>query len=700
MGRITEVDVRSDENNLAHRTRDIDRECLIVRRGQPFSITVQSSEPLPPKHYMELVLYVGKQDKTVIKVQRESGTGGSWWFVQQGVQDEILLTLHSPADAIIGQYSLVMQVMSPEGHIKEKTDTIKFHVLFNPWCKDDEVYLPDECQLQEYILNENGVIYMGSTVAIGKRYWSYGQFEDYVMDICLEILDNSNEALKNYQKDNESRRDPVYISRIICAMINSNDDRGVLTGLWKEPYIDGISPCHWTGSVPILQKWSKSGAKPVKYGQCWVFAAVACTVLRCLGIPTRVITNFNSAHDVDKNLSIDVFYDENLRRIDSDMKDSSWNFHCWVESWMRRSDLPNGNGGWQVLDPTPQERSNGIYCCGPCPVAAIIEGNLSVKYDAPFIFAEVNADIVDWIVRKDGRREKVTVDERSVGKYISTKSVWGDHREDVTKNYKYPEGSTQERAAYGNAEKGFQFSIITGRAPVRLPGLNDKSTGLKNLELSITHTKPMFGTDFDITIEVKNDGGKDVNAQLTVLALGMTYNSIHQGECKRQKVSISLQAGRVHRQVLRLRYDDYVRCVSEQSLIGVKAFLEIPGEKPIMKSANIPLSKPELLVQLPGKAVLFEQLTSIISFTNPLSVPLKGGIFTVEGAGLLTVTEVLVKEDIAPGQTVSVTIPFYPARTGVRQILVDFDSDRLKDVKGVAPVVVRKPYIPVINKCF
>lgn len=37
------------------------------------------------------------------------------------------------------------------------------------------------------------------------------------------------------------------------------------------------------------------------------------------------------------------------------------NFHVWVEGWMRRLDL-GGDGkfdGWQVLDPTPQERSDG-----------------------------------------------------------------------------------------------------------------------------------------------------------------------------------------------------------------------------------------------------------------------------------------------------------------------------------------------------
>lgn len=28
---------------------------------------------------------------------------------------------------------------------------------------------------------------------------------------------------------------------------------------------------------------------------------------------------------------------------------------------MRRDDLPKGNDGWQVLDPTPQELSDGAF---------------------------------------------------------------------------------------------------------------------------------------------------------------------------------------------------------------------------------------------------------------------------------------------------------------------------------------------------
>lgn len=39
-----------------------------------------------------------------------------------------------------------------------------------------------------------------------------------------------------------------------------------------------------------------------------------------------------------------------------------------------------------------------VYCCGPAPVKAILNGETALKYDIPFVFAEVNADCVDWLV--------------------------------------------------------------------------------------------------------------------------------------------------------------------------------------------------------------------------------------------------------------------------------------------------------------
>lgn len=45
-------------------------------------------------------------------------------------------------------------------------------------------------------------------------------------------------------------------------------------GQWHD-FSNGVHPGSWISSADILRQWAESG--PVRYGQCWVFAAVACT---------------------------------------------------------------------------------------------------------------------------------------------------------------------------------------------------------------------------------------------------------------------------------------------------------------------------------------------------------------------------------------------------------------------------------------
>lgn len=103
----------------------------------------------------------------------------------------------------------------------------------------------------------------------------------------------------------------------------------------------------------------------------------------------------------------------------------------------------------------------GVFCCGPAPVRAIKEGDLQLKYDIPFVFAEVNADVVYWVVRGDGTHKKSTHCS-IVGKNISTKSVGRDSREDITHNYKYPEGT-----AGSGARGALWWGLLGNRAGKR-----------------------------------------------------------------------------------------------------------------------------------------------------------------------------------------------------------------------------------------
>ena len=42
----------------------------------------------------------------------------------------------------------------------------------------------------------------------------------------------------------------------------------------------------------------------------------------------------------------------------------------------------------------------GIFQCGPASVEAVKNGHVSHLYDAKFVFAEVNADSIEWEVEE------------------------------------------------------------------------------------------------------------------------------------------------------------------------------------------------------------------------------------------------------------------------------------------------------------
>ncbi len=190
-------------------------------------------------------------------------------------------------------------------------------VLFNAWSEEDTVYLEDPEWREEYVLNTRGRLY------IGDRYgtaWNLGLYHPDTFRAVLYILETISKL------SFEKKRDPVEVVREMSAIVNVQDDNGVLVGRWDGDYMDGKDPSFWQGSMPILQQFYQSGGVPVKYGQCWVFSGVFLTVLKVLGIPSRSVTNFNSAHDTNRNRTIDEYYDEDGERIDylSSGEDSIW----------------------------------------------------------------------------------------------------------------------------------------------------------------------------------------------------------------------------------------------------------------------------------------------------------------------------------------------------------------------------------------
>uniref|UniRef100_A0A3Q3X005 Protein-glutamine gamma-glutamyltransferase 2 n=1 Tax=Mola mola TaxID=94237 RepID=A0A3Q3X005_MOLML len=409
----------------SHHTDLYGEECLIVRRGQPFNIILHlkpgNGEFSPEETSLMFTVETGPlpQEESDTKVSfgiRESTLDTEWSAsaTNDPSRNTISVTINSSPNAPIGLYSLTLD---QEG---QNISLGQFILLFNAWCPRDAVYMRSETKRQEYVLARHGQIYRGTYKRINGTPWNFGQFDKGVLDICLMILDSNPKFVSDASKDSSSRRSPIYVTRVLSAMV------GVSVGpLWAP--VSGMCG----------QRLLRYTRKP---SEAVVMTCGSPPVARALGIPCRVVTNFESAHDADASLMIENV-DGNLITILLSFFRFPRNFHVWVESWMTRPDLDSDFDGWQVSDPTPQETSEGVFCCGPAPVLAIHEGELTKKYDAPFIFAEVNADVVDMVRLPNGQLVKFGGSTKSVGRFISTKAVGSDDRRDITHQYKYPEGT-------------------------------------------------------------------------------------------------------------------------------------------------------------------------------------------------------------------------------------------------------------------
>ncbi|CAG5862428.1 unnamed protein product [Menidia menidia] len=670
---------KSGVNRREHHTDLYQSDSLIIRRGQNFQMWITLSRPLDPStDELHLDLKTGllpavSKGTHVIIPLVENLEDGRWEAaVTEQDGKRMKLSVNSPPTAVIGRYQLTVETSCANGQaISTHDPNNDIYMLFNPWCEDDSVFLDSEDERREYILNDVGRIYYGTEHQIGVRTWNYGQFDKDILAACIFILQKSGTP-------NSGLGDPVNLVRIISAMINSPDDLGVLEGNWSGNYSLGTSPTVWSGSVEILQEYYKKNGTPVKYGQCWVFAGVVTTVLRCLGIPTRTVTNFSSAHDTDISLTTDVYFDENLEPIEYLNADSIWNFHVWNDSWMARPDLPPGNGGWQAVDATPQETSQGTYRCGPAPVSAVRNGQVYLKYDCPFVFAEVNSDKIYWQKKVDGTFSQIYSEKKIVGHSISTKAVGSEERSDITHLYKHPEGSEQERIAVETA-----CSYGSKAEAYSSPTAEDVS-----MEVIMDGEGPKMGRDAELTIKLKNGSNKQRNVSLHSQLAVMYYTGVHKATVKKDETDVEILPNEERLLEWTLEYNVYKSQLIDQAALMLTLSGRVKETQQVLATQfSFRLRTPDLIVKPIGKATVGERTEVQISFTNPLPQVLKAVIFHLEGLGLLPARKIDYG-DIGSHASVTLKEYFVPTLAGQRKLLASLDCKQLTQVHGVSSVTV------------
>ncbi|XP_061320474.1 protein-glutamine gamma-glutamyltransferase 4 [Pezoporus flaviventris] len=689
--KVAGLDFLKSQNCRLHHTDAYNTSNLVVRRGQPFQLQLTFSRELQAPDKLSLRFSIGENPMrsrgTLMSLNPRREEDLSRWQISilKSSGKECLLSVTSSPMAPVGKYTLNIKT----GNNIYKPENSEVYLLFNPWCEDDVVFMADEAQRKEYVLNDTGYIYIGSAYSIYNRPWNFGQFEEFILDACMYLLDKSKLKLSN-------RRDPIFVSRAMSALVNANDDSGVLLGNWSGNYNNGTSPLDWIGSVSILQKYYKT-KQPVLYGQCWVFAGVLTTVMRCLGIPSRCVSNFNSAHDTEENLRVDIYLNELGEKLNGMSLDSVWNFHVWNDVWMKRTDLPAGFDGWQAIDSTPQEQSQGIFQCGPCPLKAIREGDVYLPFDSKFVYAEVNADKVYWVVKKVNGKDKyirINTETRGIGMNISTKAVGQDKREDITWQYKFPEGSEEERKSMQKASSFIRPSGIMPRARFAssLPAghVDPKPTVLQEtvsksgLQLEITSKAPLYpGNPFELAIMVKTSTPGTWTINLASSCQLQSYTGKVEASLGHVKETVKLEGKSEVQVPLNIAADAYMKTlasVEDEVLIHITAIAEVQGtDDKLTKEMTMSFEYPPITVQMPETAKLNKEFTCAFIFKNKLNVPLDNCKLLVEGLGIFKMS-MFDQGDVKPGRIIKSEIICTPTRLGEKKIVAKLTSNQIKAI--------------------
>ncbi|XP_030170768.1 coagulation factor XIII A chain isoform X2 [Lynx canadensis] len=636
---------RWDSNKVDHHTDKYENNHLIVRRGQSFFIQIDFNRPYNPgRDFFRVEYVIGRYPQenkgTYIPVPVVSQLQKGKWGAKVVMREDrsVRLSIQSSPECIVGKFRMYVAVWTPYGVLRTsrnpETDT---YILFNPWCEEDAVYLDDDKEREEYVLNDIGVIFYGDFNDIKTRSWSYGQ-------------------------------------------VNAKDDEGVLVGSWDNIYAYGVPPSAWTGSVDILLEY-QSTKNPVRYGQCWVFAGVFNTFLRCLGIPARVVTNYFSAHDNDANLQMDIFLEEDGNVNSKLTKDSVWNYHCWNEAWMTRSDLPVGFGGWQAVDSTPQENSDGMYRCGPASVQAIKHGHICFQFDAPFVFAEVNSDLIYITVKKDGTHVVENVDTTHIGKLIVTKEVGGDGIRDITDTYKFQEGQEEERLAletalmYGAKKSLNTEGIVKPRSDV---------------DMDFEVEKAVLGRDFKLTITFQNNSPNRYTLSAYLSGNIVFYTGVSKTEFKKETFEVTLEPMSFKKQEVLIRAGEYMSQLLEQGFLHFFVTARVSETRDVLaKQKSTVLAIPKLIIKVRGTRMVGSDMVVTVEFTNPLKETLRNVWIYLDGPGVTKPMRKMFRE-IRPNSTVQWEEVCRPWVSGPRKLIASMTSDSLRHVYGELELQIQR----------
>uniref|UniRef100_A0A8C0QUV6 Erythrocyte membrane protein band 4.2 n=1 Tax=Canis lupus dingo TaxID=286419 RepID=A0A8C0QUV6_CANLU len=551
---------------------------------------------------------------------------------------------------------------------------------------EDAVFLKKESQRREYVLNQHGLIYLGTADCFQAEPWDFGQFECGVINLSLGLL--------NLDKQVEKWGNPVHVAHILGALLHGLKEKSVLPTPRTDTTQEGVLLYKRRGSVPILRQWITGQGRPVYDSQAWVFAAVACTVLRCLGIPARVITTFTSAQGTGGHLFVDEYYNEEALQNGEGPRGRIWIFQTSTECWMTRPDLPQGYDGWQILYPRVSSGGGVLESCDLAPVRAVKEGTLGLTPAVSDLFAAVNASCMVWKCREDGALELTNSNTKYVGNNISTKGVDSDRCEDITQNYKYPEGSPQEKEVLEKVQdERMGHKKDSGIHP---PSLKTAETLYMFLEAP---SSLYLGGNAQFSVNLVNPSDQEKAVQLAIGVQAIYYNGILAAELWKKKLSSMLDAymekgDSITSNLSFLHFDQNPPENSFLRLTVMATVTHSASSLSCFAQEDIAICRPHLAIEMPETAEQYQLLRASVSLHNFLDIPMKDCVISIFGRGLIYRERRYRLATVWPGNILHTQFQFTPTQVGFQRLIVEMDCNLFQNLTNYRNVIVEASELP------
>ncbi|RWS29498.1 hemocyte protein-glutamine gamma-glutamyltransferase-like protein [Leptotrombidium deliense] len=359
---------------------------------------------------------------------------------------------------------------------------------------------------------------------------------------------------------------------------------------------------------------------------------------------------------------------------------------------MSRTDLPNGYDGWQVVDATPQELSEGYFRTGPAPVAAMKEGRVDMFYDSPFVYAEVNADLVDFY--KDpttGEMLKAKPITNYVGSLVITKRIglyYNDimhpyNDEDITNNYKFPEGSYNERYSFYNGSKLLGIDVPT-------PDKWFTRSVQPKVDIAVvseTDNETLIGEPFAVKYDITNNAQIEHTVEVFLNVTSTYYTARHGKPITLVKKTMKIPAKESKMFSYTVKPEDYLPKLLELSLLKITTFFKISLSDTILHDVrSFHITNPPLDLSVNGHIAVEVPFQLQVNFANPLQIKLSDCKLTFEGKSYGPLSVKI--EDIESNAELNYAQTIKLDRPGTENFLVNLHCDQLSNILGKIDVNV------------